>query len=52
MGLAGALGIAPTVQSIELLGKALIYIAQKRVLEGAWFNTRVDRSGSGRLSSI
>ena len=49
MGLAGALGIVPTVQSIELLGQALIDVARKRVLEGAWFDTRVDRYGSGGL---
>ena len=39
MGLVGALGIAPTFQSIEFLGKALIDVARKRVLEGAWFDT-------------
>ena len=51
MGLAGALSVAPTVQSIELLDKGLINVARKGVLEGTWFDTRVDRYGSGRLSS-
>ena len=47
--LSGVFGIAPTVQSIELLGQPLIDVARKRVLEGAWFDTRVDRYGSGGL---
>ena len=50
MELAGALGIALIVQSIKLFGKALIDIAQKSVLEGTWFNIRVDYYESGKLS--
>ena len=47
--LPGVFGIAPTIQFIELFGQALIDIARKRVLEGAWFDTRVDRYGFGGL---
>ena len=56
MGLAGALGVAVDLkdgrnQYIELLSEAFIDVARKRVLEGAWFDIRVDRYKSGKLSS-
>ena len=42
MGLAEALGIALTIQSIELFGKILIDVARKKALEGTWFDTQID----------
>ena len=43
MELTGAFDIAPTVQSIKLLGKTLINIALKgaQSIERPWFNTQI-----------
>lgn len=50
MGLAGVLGIALTIQFIELFRKTFIDVAWKRVLENIWFNTQIDYYRFERLS--